>query len=43
MTGRLRAVPSAVFVCFSVFMRIVVYGFPFYHNGTGGANPANAG
>ena len=43
MTGRLRAAPSAVFVCFSVFMRIVVYGLPFYHNGTDGANPAYAG
>ena len=42
-TTRLRAAPSAVFVCFPVFMRIAVYGLPFYHNGTGGANPANAG
>ena len=37
------AAPSAAFVCFPVFMHIVVYGLPFYHNGTGGANPAYAG
>ena len=32
------AAPSAVFVCFPVFMRVAVYGLPFYHNGSGGAN-----
>ena len=39
-TTRRRVASSSVLVCFSVVMRIAVYGLQFYHNGTGGANAA---